>query len=92
VGKQPEAPIGERGPPPRAIAGANPIALMTKAGHANMSTTRRYLRLAGTVFPDEAAALEARILGVTRPAHIGDGDIEQPIRSTEISTRLADLS
>jgi integrase len=46
-----------------AVAGANPIALMTKAGHASMATTRRYLRLAGTVFPDEAAALEARVLG-----------------------------
>jgi integrase len=46
-----------------AIAGANPVALMTKAGHASMATTRRYLRLAGTVFPDEAAALEARVLG-----------------------------
>jgi hypothetical protein len=45
-----------------AIAGANPIALMTKAGHASMAT-RRYLRLAGTVFPEEAAALEARVLG-----------------------------
>ena len=46
-----------------AIAGANPVALMTKAGHASMATTRRYLRLAGTLFPDEAAALEARVLG-----------------------------
>lgn len=46
-----------------AIAGANPIALMTKAGHASMATTRRHLRLAGTVFPEEAAALEARVLG-----------------------------
>jgi integrase len=46
-----------------AIAGANPIALMTKAGHASMATTRRYLQLAGTVFPEEAAALEARVLG-----------------------------
>jgi hypothetical protein len=45
-----------------AIAGANPVALMTKAGHASMATTRRYLRLAGTVFPDEAAALEQRLL------------------------------
>jgi hypothetical protein len=38
------------------------FALMTKAGHASMATTRRYLRLAGTVFPEEAAALEARVL------------------------------
>ena len=46
-----------------AIAGANPVALMTKAGHANMATTRRYLRLAGVVFADEAQALERRLLG-----------------------------
>ena len=36
---------------------------MTKAGHASVSTTRSYLRLAGTVFPEEAAALEDRLLG-----------------------------
>ncbi len=36
---------------------------MTKAGHANMATTKRYLRLAGVVFRDEAAALERRLLG-----------------------------
>jgi hypothetical protein len=46
-----------------AIAGANPVALMTKAGHANMATTRRYLRLAGVVFAEEAEALERRLLG-----------------------------
>jgi hypothetical protein len=33
---------------------------MTKAGHANMSTTRRYLHLAGVVFRDEAERLEQR--------------------------------
>jgi integrase len=47
-----------------AIAGANPVALMTKAGHASMATTRRYLRLAGVVFTDEAEALERRMLGL----------------------------
>ena len=46
-----------------AIAGANPVALMTKAGHANMATTKRYLRLAGVVFQEEAEALERRLLG-----------------------------
>ena len=46
-----------------AIAGANPVALMTKAGHSNMATTKRYLRLAGVVFEKEAAALEDRLLG-----------------------------
>jgi integrase len=45
-----------------AIAGANPVALMTKAGHSSMATTRRYLRLAGTVFREEADALEQRLL------------------------------
>ena len=46
-----------------AAAGSSPIAVMTKAGHANMSTTKRYLHLAGVVFRDEADALERRLLG-----------------------------
>lgn len=45
-----------------AAAGESPIALMTRAGHSNMSTTKRYLHLAGTVFRDEAARLEQRLL------------------------------
>lgn len=36
---------------------------MSKAGHASMATTKRYPHLAGTVFGDEAAALERRLLG-----------------------------
>jgi integrase len=52
-----------------AIAGANPVALMTKAGHANMATTKRYLRLAGVVFTEEAAALEQRLLGTAFSTH-----------------------
>jgi integrase len=48
-----------------AAAGESPIALMTRAGHASMSTTRAYLHLAGTVFHDEAAALAERMLGST---------------------------
>jgi integrase len=46
-----------------AAAGSSPIAVMTKAGHANMSTTKRYLHLAGVVLRDEADALEQRLLG-----------------------------
>jgi integrase len=37
-----------------AAAGSPAIAVMTKAGHAHMATTKRYLHLAGTVFRDEA--------------------------------------
>ncbi len=40
---------------------------MTKAGHASMATTKRYLHLAGTVFRDEADALERRLLRVADP-------------------------
>jgi hypothetical protein len=36
---------------------------MAKAGHSDMKTTRIYLHLAGTVFRDEAEALERRLLG-----------------------------
>ena len=46
-----------------AAAGANPVALMTKAGHSNMKTTQTYLHVAGVVFRDEAARLEVRLLG-----------------------------
>jgi hypothetical protein len=42
---------------------------MAKAGHANMSTTQRYLHLAGVVFHDEAAALEKRLLGGASEGH-----------------------
>ncbi|MBD0338260.1 MAG: site-specific integrase [Thermoleophilia bacterium] len=44
-------------------SGASEIAVMAKAGHSSMQTTRTYLHLAGTVFRAEAEALEARLLG-----------------------------
>jgi integrase len=46
-----------------AAAGEGPVALMTRAGHTDMATTRRYLHLAGTVFREEAETLERRLLG-----------------------------
>jgi hypothetical protein len=49
---------------------ANPIAVMTKAGHANMSTTQTYLHLAGVIFRDEADALELRLLGGVDDARV----------------------
>jgi hypothetical protein len=50
---------------------------MTKAGHSSMTTTKRYLHLAGVVFRDEADALERRLLG--------SGEL-----STELSTDLSE--
>ena len=52
-----------------AAAGESPIALMTRAGHSNMATTKRYLHLAGTVFQDEAQRLEDRLLGSRLSTH-----------------------
>jgi integrase len=46
-----------------AAAGSSAIAVMTKAGHSDMKTTKHYLHLAGVVFRDEAEALERRLLG-----------------------------
>jgi integrase len=46
-----------------AASGSSAIAVMSKAGHADMKTTKRYLHLAGVVFRNEAEALEARMLG-----------------------------
>jgi integrase len=51
-----------------AASGSNAIAVMTKAGHADMKTTRRYMHLAGVVFRDEADRFEARLLGQSNEA------------------------
>jgi integrase len=55
-----------------AASGSSPIALMTKAGHSDMKTTRIYLHLAGTVFPAEAERLEQRLLGVEPSTHLSE--------------------
>jgi len=65
-----------------ARAGAHAIAVMAKAGHASMDTTKRYLRLAGVVFRDEANALDDRMLGVVVPeTDTGSTQVEQASRS-----------
>lgn len=46
-----------------AASGASPNAIMATAGHRSMATTNQYIHLAGVVFRDEAAALEARLMG-----------------------------
>jgi len=46
-----------------AASGSSVIAVMAKAGHADMKTTKRYLHLAGVVFRDEPGRLEDRLLG-----------------------------
>jgi integrase len=63
-----------------AAAGSSPIAVMTKAGHSNMTTTKRYMHLAGVVFRDEADALERRLLGGTTlyPSDKTSDDSAQP--------------
>jgi integrase/recombinase XerD len=53
-----------------AATGASPIAVMATAGHRSMSTTRRYLHLAGVVFRDDAAALERRLLSTPLSTHL----------------------
>jgi len=69
-----------------AASGSSPIAVMTKAGHSDMRTTRRYMHLAGVVFREEANRLEERFLGPvstassTDPASptVTDGDAVAP--------------
>lgn len=46
-----------------AAAGSSEIAVMTRAGHRSMATTKRYLHLAGSTFAAEAAAVEERVFG-----------------------------
>jgi integrase len=48
--------------------GASPIAVMATAGHRSMSTTNRYLHLAGVVFRADADALERSLLGARTTA------------------------
>jgi integrase len=45
------------------LAGTHPAQLQQELGHSDYRTTQRYVNLAGTVFADEAAALERRLLG-----------------------------
>jgi integrase len=59
-----------------AAAGETPIALMTRAGHANMATTQNYLHLAGVVFRDEAQRLEERF-GAELGTELGT-DLREP--------------
>jgi AAA domain len=46
-----------------ATAGNAPAAIQARAGHADYSTTQRYIDLAGVVFREEAERAEARVLG-----------------------------
>jgi integrase/recombinase XerD len=66
-----------------AAAGENPIALMARAGHASMQTTKRYLHLAGTVYREEAEALEGRMLGKVLPTFYPPEPISPDLASPE---------
>lgn len=48
-----------------AAAGTPPEALMTRAGHSDYATTRRYIDLAGERFREEADRLEERLWGTS---------------------------
>jgi len=50
-----------------AAGSSSGVAIMHVTGHASMATTQKYLHLAGTVFPEDAAKLEARQLS-TEPS------------------------
>ncbi len=66
-----------------AAAGSPPAAIQARAGHADFSTTQRYINLAGVVFRDEAVRAEARILGAWVPTSGTDSDeatlVEGPV-------------
>jgi integrase len=55
------------------VDGESALALMTRAGHASMSTTKVYLHLAGPVFRDEAERLGRALLTDPGPDHDDDG-------------------
>jgi integrase len=64
-----------------AASGSTPIALMAKAGHTDMKVTRRYLHLAGIVFPAEAQALERRLFGVESSTDLNESQMISATRS-----------
>jgi hypothetical protein len=77
--------------------GTDPIAIMANAGHSSYSTTKRYVKLAGVVFPDAAAARERRLLG--QPSTELSTDPSEPERisenlegRSETETRTADAA
>ena len=67
-----------------AAAGSAPAAIQARAGHADFSTTQRYINLAGVVFRDEAVRAEARILGPWVPDSGTDsgGGVPVPVMET----------
>jgi integrase len=72
--------------------GTDPIAIMANAGHASYSTTKRYVKLAGVVFPDAAAARAERLLStdsstdLSRPEpHSGNATALNQAESTPIA-------
>jgi len=50
-----------------AAAGVSPAALQASAGHSDLSTTQRYIDLAGVRFREEAELAEARMFGTRDP-------------------------
>jgi integrase len=62
-----------------AAAGNAPAAIQARAGHADFSTTQRYINLAGVVFREEAERAEARILG---ESWVQDSGTESPEKAT----------
>lgn len=59
-----------------AASGNHPSAIQARAGHADFSTTQRYIDLAGVSFRDEAERAEQRILGAIA-AEPGEGEAQQ---------------
>ena len=74
-----------------AAAGSAPAAIQARAGHADFSTTQRYINLAGVVFRDEAVRAEARILGAWVPGSGTESD-DGVQASTPKESRLAGIN
>jgi hypothetical protein len=50
--------------------------VQAKAGHAQGSTTERYLHASRTAYPDAAELAEARLFGVAEPLGAGTDEIK----------------
>lgn len=65
-----------------AAAGTSPEALMSRAGHSDYATTRRYVDLAGERFRDDADLLEQRLFGSSSPKFQSEVAVPSPDQTT----------
>jgi hypothetical protein len=73
---------------------ADPISILTNFGWSNYSTASRYIKMAGVVFPDAAAARAERLLSTRLSTDLSESqDISENSKGrNEAEARTADAA